>query len=64
MLYIFFSLNLTRSAQAEPPAVPGGDAGRGERRRAGGHAVGDPDVPVPQEGRAAGAGQAAAPQLN
>ncbi|XP_024914176.1 85/88 kDa calcium-independent phospholipase A2 isoform X2 [Cynoglossus semilaevis] len=46
-----------------PQPVTGGDAGRGERRRPGGHAVGHPDVSVREESRPPVLGRYAAEQI-
>lgn len=51
------------SLQIEPPVIPGGVAGWGERRSAGGHDVGDADVPVWKEGNPSKPGKAATEQL-
>lgn len=50
--------------QTESSALSRGDVGRGERRRPGGHAVGNPDVPVWKKGNHPVSGKMAAEQLN
>lgn len=49
--------------QIESPVVSGGDAGWGEWRSPGGHAVGNPDVPVREEGKPPVPGKAATGQV-